>query len=307
MSFQAAQAEVGSHHFTEAGLLLFCHGLRRRRPDSIEREIKMNRMHTSGPVRNWAGFDRHFRKDEIKLLVDLPRFDDAVLVAGCQRSGTTVVTRILREALAMPDSTFTRDDELDAALILSGAVPFDAASRCCFQTTYLNDHVDEYFEHDDYRLVWIIRNPEAVVRSMLFHWRRGALNRLFRACGRHALDTAGTKRFERFGTLGFRRAEKACLSYNVKTAQIHGIAARLGPERLYILDYDNLINRSEILLPDVFSFLSIPYDERLRSRLRRTKKPGGRQLRESLREQIQTLCGDEYWRAQRLAETWRSE
>jgi hypothetical protein len=116
------------------------------------------------------------------------------------------------------------------------------------------------------------RRPEAVVRSMLFHWRRGALNRLFRACGRHALDEKGAKRFERFGTHGFRRAEMACLSYNVKTAQIHEIAAELGRERLYILDYDDLINRSDSLLPDIFSFLSVSYDERFLNRLRKQNR-----------------------------------
>ena len=264
-------------------------------------------MQTSAPVRSWAGFDRRFRKDDVKLLANLPRYQDAVLIAGCQRSGTTVVTRILREAMAMPDLTFTRDDELDAALILTGAISFESESRCCFQTTYLNDHVDEYFEHDDYRLIWIIRNPEAVVRSMLFNWRRGALNRLFRACGRHALDAAALKRFERFGVFGFPRAEMACLSYNVKTAQIHEIAARLGPERLYILDYDDLLDRSDTLLPDVFSFLSIPYDEQFQTRLRKPGKSGRKQLGDSLRARIQATCGHEYERAASLAKTWRRE
>ncbi len=262
-------------------------------------------MRKSSPVRNWSQFDRQIRNGDAKLLANLSRFPDAILVAGCQRSGTTAVTRILREAIEMPDLTFSSDDELDAALILSGAIKLETSARCCFQTTYVNDHVHEYFEHDNYKLVWILRNPEAVIRSMLYHWRRGALNRLFRACGRHALDEKRAKRFNRFGTHGFRRVEMACLSYNVKTAQVHELAARLGPERLCILDYDDLISRSDTLLPDIFSFASVSYDERFRSRLRTRNRPKREQLNESTRIRIREMCEHEYRKAVRLAENWR--
>ncbi len=261
-------------------------------------------MHTTLPVRNWPQFDRRIRNGDARLLAELSRFPNAILVAGCQRSGTTVVTRILRKAVEMPDLSFTKDDELDAALILNGAIEFETSARCCFQTTYVNDHVHEYFEHDNYRLIWIIRRPEAVVRSMLFHWRRGALNRLFRACGRHALDETGARRFSRFGTHGFRRLEMACLSYNAKTAQIHEIAARLGPERLYILDYDDLLDRGDILLPKIFSFASIPYDDRFLRRLRTRSQAKRDQLNESARKRIRESCEHEYRQAVKLAQNW---
>ncbi len=262
-------------------------------------------MHKRLPVRNWSQFDRCFRNCDVKLLANLSRFPNAVLVAGCQRSGTTVVTRILREALEMPCLTYTKDDELDAALILNGSIPFETSARCCFQTTYVNDHVREYQEHENYRLIWIIRNPEAVVRSMLFNWRRGALNRLFRACGQHLLDDNGNKRFKRFGTYGFRRAQMACLSYNAKTAQVHELANSLGPGRLYILDYDDLINRSEVLLPEIFSFASVPYDDQYRQHLRKRQPSKREPLSESMRTRIRETCGHEYRRAVTLAKNWR--
>jgi hypothetical protein len=258
-------------------------------------------MHMSLPVKTWAQFDRRIRNGDVPLLAHLSRFRKAILVAGCQRSGTTAVTRILREALEMPDLTFTKDDELDAALILNGAVPFETNARCCFQTTYINDHFREYFEHNDYKLIWIIRRPEAVVRSMLFNWRRGALNRLFRACGRHALDDQGVRRFRYFGTHGFSRLEMACLSFNVKTLQLHEIAAKLGPERLYILDYDDLISRSDTLLPAIFSFASVPYDTRLLRRLQKQNQPERAQLNASKQRKIRQMCEHEYERAVDLA------
>lgn len=258
-------------------------------------------MRAVPPVSNWAQFDRKIRSKNARLLARLPRYPDAILVAGCQRSGTTVVARILRDAIGMACPGFTRDDELDAALILSGAVRYDADTRCCFQTTYLNDHVGEYFEHDDYRLVWILRNPEAVVTSMLVNWRRGALNRLFRACGADALDEQGSRRFRRYGTYGFRRLEMACLSYNVKTAQVHELAARLGADRLFILDYDVLIDERESALPAMFRFASVDYDDRHADMLRSGGAARKSPLREAARTRIRELCDGEYRRALRLA------
>jgi ligand-binding sensor domain-containing protein len=41
---------------------------------------------------------------------------------------------------------FGRDDELDAALILSGHVDHQQNGRYCFQTTYINECFREYFE-----------------------------------------------------------------------------------------------------------------------------------------------------------------
>lgn len=262
-------------------------------------------MLANPPLKNWSQFDRRLRKADVKLLGNLPRFPNAILVAGCQRSGTTAVTRILQNALVMPGLTATRDDELDAALILSGSIAFETSARCCFQTTYINDHYLEYFEHDSYQLIWIVRNPEAVVRSMLYNWRRGALNRLFRACGKHALDEKGARRFKRFGTYGFTRTEMACLSYNVKSAQVHEIAARIGPERLYILDYDDLLDRSDVLLPDVFSFASVSYDERFLQNLRKPDQTRRERLNETTREQIRETCQHEYRQVVDLARSWR--
>jgi hypothetical protein len=254
-------------------------------------------MQTLSVVQNWAQFDRQIRSRDRNLLACLADFPDPVLVAGCQRSGTTIVTRILREALEMPPLDITKDDELDAALILCGAAGFSTESRCCFQTTYLNDHLREYFDHDNYRLIWVIRRPEAVVRSMLLNWRRGALKRLFRACGKHALDNKRLARLNRYGTIGFKRLEMACLSYNVKTAQVHELAASLGPDRLHLVDYDDLIDKSEVLLPEIFSFASIPDSDSFLDRLQKPNRPRGGQLGESARNKIVETCDAEYKRA----------
>ena len=97
----------------------------------------------------------------------------------------------------------------------------------------------------------------------------------------------------------------ACLSYNVKTSQIHEIAAHLGPERLYILDYDDLIRRRDTLLPDMFAFASVPWDDRFLARLRKRNKRGSRQLSGPVRARIRAFCEPEYIRALELAKQWR--
>ena len=254
-------------------------------------------MTTGKTVRSWAAFDRHVRYADRKLLSRMPDFNDAVLVAGCQRSGTTAVTRILRDALGASYPTPTRDDELDAALILAGDEPFRTDDRCCFQTTYLNDHYAEYFDHDNYRLVWIIRQPDAVVRSMLHNWSRGALARLFRACGQKLLDERDAARYQRWGSLAVGRLKMACMSYAVKTAQIHELAERLGKERLFVCDYDDLIEYRDELLPRLFAFADIEFDPAYLQRFSKRRKKGRAEFSAADRQLIDQICGAEYERA----------
>jgi hypothetical protein len=126
-----------------------------------------------------------------RLLAKLDDYPDAILVAGCQRSGTTALARLLKRADGMIDHAFGHDDELDGALLLAGHATRGTEGRHCFQTTYLNDRFREYFEHRAFRLIWMLREPRSVVYSMLNNWKRGALNRLFdRRLGRRPVLSA---------------------------------------------------------------------------------------------------------------------
>src|SRR5262249_31936917 len=131
---------------------------------------------------------------ERPLLAHLDEFRDSLLIAGCQRSGTTALARLFKRADGIADCDFGEDDELDAALLLSGWVRRFTSGRHCFQTTYLNDRYSEYFEHSDFRLIWMVREPRSVVYSMLHNWRRGALNRLYDACGSARYEPPGAER-----------------------------------------------------------------------------------------------------------------
>jgi len=250
-------------------------------------------------ITRWAQFERKVRRRQNDLLRALPRFPDAILVAGCQRSGTTAVTRIIRSAIGMPDLHVTSDDELDAALILSGRLESTYAGRHCFQTTYLNDSVDEYFRHDSYRLVWLLRRPTAVVQSMLRNWKFGALVRLFQRCGSTQLEDRELARFRYLGALGFSRLRMACLSYNARTAQIHDLAARLPRHQLLVIDYDDLVEDRDRVLPALLEFCGVPYDERYAKVLRRSGKSQRKLLPRKDYEIIDRTCLGEYQRARR--------
>ena len=144
--------------------------------------------HYRSPVKSWAQFDRKVRYSGHKLLAQLDMYHNSILVAGCQRSGTTALSRLITGSEGMVNFQLGKDDELDAALILSGWIPYQPIGRYCFQTTYLNDSYTEYFEHYDYKLIWVLRNPYSVVYSMLHNWKNGALNRLFHHCGSKLIE-----------------------------------------------------------------------------------------------------------------------
>lgn len=218
-------------------------------------------------ITSWAQFDREVRFSGRRLLGELSRYENSILVAGCQRSGTTALSRLLTASEGMVSFQFGQDDELDAALILSGRVSCPSSGRFCFQTTYLNNSYAEYFEHANYRLIWVLRNPYSVIYSMLHNWKIGALNRLFRHCGHEFLDPGEKWRYENIGVWAFSRLRKACLSYNAKITQTAGLADKLGSARMMIIDYDDLIRDKSVILPRIYEFVDLKYREEFLSRL----------------------------------------
>jgi hypothetical protein len=214
------------------------------------------------PIHSWAAFHTLVKQPGRPLLATLDDYPDPILVAGCQRSGTTALARLLKRADGMIDHAFGHDDELDGALLLSGYATRGTEGRHCFQTTYLNDRFREYFEHRGFRLIWMLREPRSVVYSMLNNWKRGALNRLFDACGAEVLARSGEPATFSATWLGPSRLTKACASYVGKTAQTAELRERLG-DRIAVVDYDELVAQKHMLLPQLCEFAGVRYDTRL--------------------------------------------
>lgn len=239
-------------------------------------------MMNNNAIKTWPKFAKSVRSQQDKLLSRLEDFPDSILIAGCQRSGTTMLARILTESEGMVNYWFGPDDELDAALILSGNVEHEPRGRYCFQTTYLNECYPEYFEHNNFRMVWVLRNPHSVVYSMLHNWRRFALNELFDSCAAQLLDDRYKRRFEMFGHWGVPRLLRACYAYNAKTSQIGLLRAQLDESRLQVVDYDELVKNKARILPRIYEFLDLPYKNEYEqaikvSSLTKSSKAGSRE------------------------------
>jgi hypothetical protein len=251
------------------------------------------------PIRSWAAFTSIVKQPDRPLLAALDGYKNPILVAGCQRSGTTALARLLKRADGMTDHTFGHDDELDAALLLSGYVTQSTEGRYCFQTTYLNDRFREYFEHRDFRLIWMLREPRSVVYSMLYNWKRGALNRLFDACGAEVLAKAGEPPTLSTTWLGPTRLAKACSSYVAKTAQTFELYEKLG-SRMAIVDYDELVAKKHALLPQLCDFAGVTYDTRLGDALHDRSVGNRKRLDARDAEHVDRFCSDVYERARAL-------
>jgi hypothetical protein len=207
---------------------------------------------------SWPKFNRTIADGTRPLLKRLPNYANAVLVAGCQRSGTTAVRRVITAADGFTNFTYTHDDELDAALILSGALHHDAHGRYCFQTTYLNDSYREYLSiPPTCQLIWVVRNPYSVVYSMAYHWRRFALNDLYRRCGIQARGRALTVDGNEVESSPAQRGavRKACYSYAGKSSQVLELLTLAESGQLLVVDYDELCRVPDIVLPRVFHFI----------------------------------------------------
>jgi len=251
------------------------------------------------PIRSWAAFHSVVKQPDRRLLTKLDDYMAPILVAGCQRSGTTALARLLKRAAGIVDHAFGHDDELDGALLLAGHATLALDGRQCFQTTYLNDRYPEYFEHDNFKLIWMLREPRSVVYSMLNNWKRGALNRLFDACGAEVFAQTGGGQPFNSSWLGPSRLAKACASYVAKTAQTFTLAERLG-ERMAVIDYDELVAHKHTMLPKLCAFVDVPYGTHLADALHDRSVNKRNRLGDRDAEHVDRFCLNVYTKAQAL-------
>jgi Sulfotransferase domain len=276
--------------------------------DSLERtiapaDISRDQRPWLRRYRSWRRFHRGPRRGDRPLLKNLARYPDCVLVAGCQRSGTTMLTRIIAHSRGFQPFALTHDDELDAALILGGYVDVPQDRRYCFQTTYLNERYEEYRNlAPGQRLIWVLRNPYSVVFSMVYNWRRFALNELYEGCGALRTPPARVRRSWLPWPIGPSRVEKACFAYSCKTSQILSIRELVHPEQVMVVEYDELVQSPHVWLPRLFAFVGEAYDSSYATRVRTNSVGKADRLSARLKERIRKHAAPAYERCLALTD-----
>jgi hypothetical protein len=203
---------------------------------------------------------------------------------------------------SVADYSFGHDSELDGALLLAGYVAPFTNGRHCFQTTYLNESFSEYFAHDAFRLVWVLREPRSVVYSMLHNWKRAALNRLFDGCGSAKLGVLGGEPSILRQWIGPPRIDKACASYVAKTEQTFALRERLG-DRMFIVDYEDLVLQPETTIRRVCEFAEVPFDPAVLGYLHPRSLSKGNSLRQWQAARVDDFCAAVYQSARELRST----
>lgn len=201
------------------------------------------------PIASWHGF--YAAAADRPLLAYLDDYPDALLIAGCDWSATTAITRLFQRLPCFAASSWGHDDELDGALLLAGLQHRPLDGRPCFQTSYIRDRYHEYFEHDDFRLVWIVREPHAAVHSLLGDQQRTLPRRA----------TLGLTPKSAGGQVT-SRLEKACATYVASIEQTLELKQRLG-DRVAVVDYDELAADRARLLPALCRFASVGCESEL--------------------------------------------
>jgi hypothetical protein len=214
-------------------------------------------------INSWPEFAESVRSRRQDLLREVGRYPGAILISGCQRSGTTMLSRLLMQASGFVPYQITHDNELDAALLLSGEYTRPMpAGRYCFQTTYLNECWREYARLGaQQRVVWVLRRPDSVVWSMVYHWKAFARNELYGACGRPVEEryAEAWQQATAWQRWRYRHAWRACMAYIGKTRQLDDIRVVLG-DRLKVVDYDALVSDPTSQLSALYEWLGVPFD-----------------------------------------------
>jgi hypothetical protein len=248
------------------------------------------------PIRSWNEFVRNVRSRGCNLLKRLNEFPNSILVTGCQRSGTTMLSRVITESDAMVNYWFGKDDELAAALILAGVVEHEPRGRYCFQTTYLNECYHEYYQYrNGHKIIWVLRNP--VVYSMLHNWNKEALHQLFLRCGSPLLNEKERRNFKILGKYGVSRFKKACYAYVGKTRQAFEFKDHLSPNELLFVEYDELVQNKHDLLPGVYDFISLTYRAEYADKIHERGVGKANNLSAEKKDLIKSICQPVYEKA----------
>lgn len=210
----------------------------------------------------WKKFSTEVRSSrKYNMLIGLGHLDNVILVGGCQRSGTTLLSRLISQSSEIQSIWQSKDDELDAAYILAGLREVNPSHRYCLQVTYLNDAYKQLLEYQGrYRLIWVLRNPYSVVYSMVYNWRRFPLNELFFACGVDRMSAADQLKFRRYGVMSVPVLRRACYAYLGKVEQLKELKNVLDERQLLVVQYDDLISNGAVDLENIFGFVGLSYE-----------------------------------------------
>jgi len=200
-------------------------------------------------INSWSDFYAAVAHEP--LLAKLDDYPETLLIAGCDWAATTAITRLFKRLPCFADSSWGHDDELDGALLLAGLHERSTTGRPCFQTTYVRERYREYFAHDNFKLIWVLREPRAAVSSLLANRERALPPR--NASGLPGAASGGH---------GASRLEKACAAYVASVRQTLELRDRLGA-RVAVVDYDELSTDRNRLLPALCRFASVGCDASL--------------------------------------------
>lgn len=246
-------------------------------------------------IKTWVKFAKYVRSKGCNLLAEIDSYPDAILVTGCQRSGTTILSRVITQSDGMVNYWFGKDDELDAALILSGYVTNSLIGRHCFQTTYLNECYREYKEiGKKNKIIWVLRNPYSVVYSMAYNWKRWALNELFQSCGKHTMGSEGIGKYKKFGVTWIPKLIQGCYSYNAKVSQLPKIIESSNHADVIAIEYDDMIRNPSITLKYVFDSVGLKYHDSYGKKLHKNSANKRKLLSASQYEKVNEICGPVY-------------
>ena len=256
------------------------------------------------PLSSWKKFTTQVRSGE-SLLNNWPGCR-AIFVSGCQRSGGTMLSEAICQHADVRDASWSHDAELDAAQMLAGRVSFPTPTvpSICLQTTYLNECYREYLEAaGKFQLIWLVRNPNSVIFSMVYNWKRFALNEVFEACGLDYLNAKWRARYERFGNLGVKPIVRAACAYNGKAAQAQELFTELGSSNMVLVEYERLVrNKTETLL-ELIDFCGLSDATGIGDKINTASLDKASCLRARDAELIQEMCGDWYEKLRLLVQS----
>jgi len=129
---------------------------------------------------------------------------------------------------------------------------------------------------------------------MLYNWRRYPLNELFKSCGIESLTKPEKEKYLRYGLIIIPPIKRACYAYVGKINQLIEIRQALDDSQLAVVDYDDLVTKTQSILSILYKILGLTYRFDYSNIMNRDSLRKAAMLTNTKRQIVQRICQSSY-------------
>jgi hypothetical protein len=137
----------------------------------------------------------------------------------------------------------------------------------------------------------------------MYNWPASALEGTFHRFAISQLNGLDKKLYSLWGSRWITRARQASLLYKAKTSQMIELMDQLGKNKVFVVDYDDLVLDRDAILRQIYQFVELWYDPEYGKQIHNRSIHKKSRLSDSEKRTVESEAMPIYQRAQLLRST----